>query len=164
MRPDSEAMEQIANQLPTKAAKIRALDKAGFARADIARFLGIKYQHVRNVLTQQAPKELLKAPRDESSYGGFAEDAAEWIVETARDNLEISSDGSLRVPKAFLRAAGIDADDVVLARVVNGEIRLSGYKASLKRAQWIARHFHKPGASEVDDFIAERRAAGARGD
>lgn len=163
MRPDPEAMERIASPLSTKSAKIRALDKAGFARADIARFLGIKYQHVRNILTQQAPKEPLPIATD-SVPGGFAEGAAEWIVETARDNLEISADGSLRVPKTFLRAAGIEADDLVLARVVNGEIRLSGYKASLKRAQWIAQRFHKPDASEVDDFIAGRRAAGARGD
>jgi hypothetical protein len=164
MHSQAETMRTIADHLPTKSAKIRALDKAGFARAEIARFLGIRYQHVRNVLTQQAPKESLPTSAENAAHGGFAEGAAEWLVETARDNLEISADGSLRVPKTFLRAAGIDADDVILVRVVNGEIRLSGYKASLKRAQWIAQHFHKPGASEVDDFIAERRAAGARGD
>jgi hypothetical protein len=32
--------------------KIRFLDKEGLARADIARTLGKRYQHVRNVLTQ----------------------------------------------------------------------------------------------------------------
>jgi hypothetical protein len=160
---DTEAMKQIADPLPTKAAKIRALDKEGFARADIARFLRIKYQHVRNVLTQQLPKGAALAS-EAKTLAGFSEDSAEWIVESARDNLELGKDGSLRVPKDLLQAAGIQVGDVVLARVVNGEILLSGYKASLRRAQWIAQHFHKPGASEVDDFIAERRAAAARGD
>ncbi len=163
MSCDPKAMAAIADPLPTKAAKIRALDKAGFARADIARFLDIRYQHVRNVLTQKPPKEPLPLPED-APPGGFAEGSAEWSVETARSNLDIAQDGSVRVPKALLQAAGINPGDVVLAGVVNGEIRLSGYAAALKRAQWIASHFHKPGASEVDDFIAERRAAGARGD
>ena len=163
MQPDLKVMAEIANPLPTKAAKIRALDKAGFSRADIARFMDIRYQHVRNVLTQKPPKEPLPLPED-VPLGALPEGSAEWSLEVARSNLDIAQDGSVRVPKALLQAAGINPGDVVLARVVDGEIRLSGYAAALKRAQWIASHFHKPGASEVDDFIAERRAAGARGD
>ncbi len=38
--------------LPTVSGKIRALDKMGFARADIARMLTKRYQHVRNVLEE----------------------------------------------------------------------------------------------------------------
>lgn len=40
--------------LVTKSDKIRALDKAGFSRADIARHLDIRYQHVRGVLVREA--------------------------------------------------------------------------------------------------------------
>ena len=36
--------------LPTKAEKIRTLARAGYLRADIARLLGVRYQHVRRVL------------------------------------------------------------------------------------------------------------------
>ncbi len=36
--------------LPTKSAKIRALDAKGWSRSDIARALEIRYQHVYNVL------------------------------------------------------------------------------------------------------------------
>ena len=36
--------------LTTKSAKIRAMSADGMSRADIARALGILYQHVRNVL------------------------------------------------------------------------------------------------------------------
>ncbi len=45
-------MEQISAGLPTKSAKIRALDEAGYSRSEIAKFLGVRYQHVRNVLVQ----------------------------------------------------------------------------------------------------------------
>ena len=50
-----EDMNRATEHLPTKSAKIRTLDKLGVARSDIARFLGIRYQHVRNVLVQPAP-------------------------------------------------------------------------------------------------------------
>jgi len=42
--------------MTTKSAKIRAYAAAGIPTADIARHLQIKYQHVRNVLVQPAPK------------------------------------------------------------------------------------------------------------
>jgi hypothetical protein len=47
--------QEIVSGLTTKADKIRALSAAGLARADIARFLGISYQHVRNTLVQGRP-------------------------------------------------------------------------------------------------------------
>ena len=42
--------EDITAGLSTKSDKIRALAKAGYARAEIAALLGIRYQHVRKVL------------------------------------------------------------------------------------------------------------------
>ena len=47
-----EEMDQATNGLPTKSAKIRALDQLGVTRAAIAAYLGIRYQFVRNVLVQ----------------------------------------------------------------------------------------------------------------
>ncbi len=38
------------NKLPTKSARIRYLDMKGWTRSDIAIRIGIRYQHVRNVL------------------------------------------------------------------------------------------------------------------
>ena len=45
-------MSKTVKGLSTTSQKIRALNKAGFERADIARYLDKRYQHVRNVLTQ----------------------------------------------------------------------------------------------------------------
>jgi hypothetical protein len=42
--------QTIVANLTTKADKIRTLDRSGMSRAEIARFLGISYQHVRNTL------------------------------------------------------------------------------------------------------------------
>ena len=43
-------MTKVVDGLPTTSAKIRALHGKGYERAEIARFLGKRYQHVRNVL------------------------------------------------------------------------------------------------------------------
>jgi hypothetical protein len=42
--------DQITQRLQTTADKIRALSKANYDRSEISKILGIRYQHVRNVL------------------------------------------------------------------------------------------------------------------
>lgn len=49
-------MSTICEGLETTSSKIRALYAAGHDKADIARFLGIIYQHVRNVLVTKTKK------------------------------------------------------------------------------------------------------------
>ena len=56
MLQDRERMERITSVHATTSDKIRALDAAGYSRAEIAKFLGKLYQHVRNVLVAGAPK------------------------------------------------------------------------------------------------------------
>src|SRR5689334_3885518 len=55
-------MTAIADALPTKAARIRALDAAGFTRQAIATFLQIRYQHVRNALVNRPAGEAIGTP------------------------------------------------------------------------------------------------------
>jgi len=43
-------MTDLTEGFATKADKMRVLERAGYARADIARFLGVRYQQVRNTL------------------------------------------------------------------------------------------------------------------
>jgi hypothetical protein len=52
--------QAIVAGLSTTADKIRALDTAGLPRAEIARFLGIRYQHVRNTLIQGGARSRLR--------------------------------------------------------------------------------------------------------
>lgn len=47
MRPSAG---EVTRGLETKSAKIRALGQAGYKRTEISQLLGIRYQHVRNVL------------------------------------------------------------------------------------------------------------------
>lgn len=50
MHQERRAPQEVVQGLQTTSAKIRALADAGFDRAEIAAFLGIRYQHVRKVL------------------------------------------------------------------------------------------------------------------
>jgi len=45
-------LEALMAGLKTKSAVIRHLSALGKSRSDISKFMGIRYQHVRNVLTQ----------------------------------------------------------------------------------------------------------------
>ena len=47
---DRKTMTSLTKGLTTKSAMIRALNSKGYERSEIARFMGIRYQHVRNVL------------------------------------------------------------------------------------------------------------------
>lgn len=60
---DTKTADKITLELSTKSDKIRALDKAGYARADIARYLGIRYQHVRKVLVDEGVSLDTKKPK-----------------------------------------------------------------------------------------------------
>jgi hypothetical protein len=50
--PVNPINDVVENQGMTKSAKIRYLTKQGFTKSQVALMLGIRYQHVRNVLLQ----------------------------------------------------------------------------------------------------------------
>lgn len=66
--------------LKTKSQIIRHLDSVGYSKSAIAKFLNIRYQHVRNVLTQTL-KRPIKAERD----------AAKAAAETAVNQMEANA-------------------------------------------------------------------------
>ena len=131
--------------LPTKAAKIRALDARGFARAEIARFLDIRYQHVRNVL--------------ERSSKGHARTAASLgsPAQLAPVSLTIDSQGRIQLPPEVRDAIALDPDGRVSARVEDGELHLITPRVALRKLRQMARDLAPGGYAIVDEFIAEKR-------
>lgn len=139
------------DDLPTKAAKIRALAQAGFARSEIARRLSIRYQHVRNVLERDAA----------STRSGMAEEQAPYVVERLA-KLRVGPDGRVVIPAPFRQLMGLRPDSVVLARMEGDELRLFTPDSALRRIQDEVAALVPPGVSLVDDLIAERRAEADR--
>ncbi len=156
--------ERIVHDLPTVSAKIRALNAAGYSRADIARMLGKRYQHVRNVLEAAVP-----APsRSEGTGGtiGMSEEPVKFspppISQATRDDrfdLRLGPDGEVVLPAAIRAALEVGEGDRLMARVVDGELRMFTPKVGIRKAQEMMRQFSTPGRSLVAELTAQRRDA-----
>lgn len=129
--------------------KIRVLDRAGVKRAEIARQLGKRYQHVRNVLEADAQK--LKK---------FAVDASRADSSETALRLTVSRNGTLQIPKEMLSAMKISDGGALAARLENGELRLISPVAALKNAQSLVQKLVPCDISLADELIVERRQEG----
>ena len=102
-----QRMDELTAEVRTKSDKIRRLAAAGYARADIARYLGIRYQFVYNVLSGPQPKaaHLPRGPaptvaaEPESQEPG--EPASRWVWTT------VGKGGVIRLPVAVLASMGV---------------------------------------------------------
>jgi bifunctional DNA-binding transcriptional regulator/antitoxin component of YhaV-PrlF toxin-antitoxin module len=143
------AMDRIAAGLATKSDKIRALGGAGYARGDIARYLGIRYQHVRNVLVHAKAKENL-------GEAGDVPPRQEWA--------QVGPDGRVVIPAAYRRLLGIEDGGPILMLLEDGGVRLVGRDAAVRRAQELVARYVPQGVQLSDELIAERRAEAASED
>lgn len=137
------AMDEIVAGLPTKSAKIRALDTAGYSRSEIAKYLEIRYQHVRNVLVQTKP-----------------EHAAGYVPERVR--VKIGPSGRIVIPAPYRKALGVKEGDVVTLQLEGDEVRVISPAAAIRRAQDLIAKYVPADVSLVDELIAERRREAAR--
>jgi hypothetical protein len=167
MADDTGRLAKIAAPHATVSDKIRALAGAGVPRADIARFLGKRYQHVRNVLEGDA----------QSGSGGYVlgradlsgtrpaatgvEEAAEPYVMDAGVavlRLPVRDDGSVVLPSMALAALGLRPGGVAIAELEGDKLTVFSVSESIKRVQAMVRDLLPGGRSLVDEFIAERPA------
>jgi hypothetical protein len=175
MPEDPERLAAIAAQHATVADKIRALAGAGVARADIARFLSKRYQHVRNVLegdAQSRPevgggyvmgKADLSGVREGPRPFERDDDAAH--IERRGKNvfwLKVKPDGSLPLPPELVELLEATPGGRVFVEVKDGRLTMMSGKAALEEAQAIVRKYIPAGVNLADELIADRRAEAAR--
>ena len=144
--------QDALDRLPTKSAKIRMLAEKGVPRAEIARQLNIRYQHVRNVLERDLQKKVGTSVQ------------AEAADPEASVKVRIGPEGRVLVPAAFRERLGIKEGDVLFARIEDGELIFLTPQAAMRRAQAIVRRFVPDDISLVDELIADRRREAARED
>lgn len=150
---ETQRMREVVKGLETVSDKIRALDAAGFKRADIARFLDKRYQHIRNVLvSSHGNKALVK--RQVS--------AAPSAPRRLKARLQLGAGGRIVIPADMRAAMGVSEGDTLLARVVDGEFRLLSREAAIRKVQALVRRHVPEGISLVDELIADRRAEARR--
>lgn len=73
----------------------------------------------------------------------------------------IAADGSMTIPASLAQAMFIAPDGKATAEVVDGQLRLTTWRAGVKRAQKAAAALGA-GAGVADELIAERRAEAAQ--
>ncbi len=156
MQTGRSDFDAITKGLRTKSDKIRALAREGAETADIARYLGIRYQHARNVLVGSG----LHMRRDAKNANGVT-----TVEPTGSGNpvawVRIDALGRLQIPADLVRAAGIGGDEPVYLRAGEDGVEILSRRAALKRAHEIAKQFVPEGVSLVNDLIAERRREAA---
>jgi len=174
MADDPDRLRALAEPHATVADKIRALAGAGVARADIARFLGKRYQHVRNVLEGDAQsgvqgegyvlgKADLSGARERPRPFERDEDEA-YIERRGKDVfwLEIKPDGSLPMPPELVELLEATPGRRVFVEVKDGRLTMMSGMAALEEAQAIVRKYIPAGRMLSDELIADRRAEVAR--
>ena len=76
-----------------------------------------------------------------------------------KTRMRVNENGRVVIPAAFRKRLGIHVGDEVILQVHEDELRITTLKRNLERAQRLVRKHVKPGASLVEELIAERREA-----
>jgi bifunctional DNA-binding transcriptional regulator/antitoxin component of YhaV-PrlF toxin-antitoxin module len=166
---DSSQVAQIVASNMSVSDKIRALATAGYPRADIARLLNKRYQHVRNVL--EADK-LHGGERSAAGGVGVAEPPRRFEGASPGREVEdrgggyyrlvVREDGSVVLPAAVREAFGIRGRGAVIAKFESDEFKLHSLATGSRRIDQIMAPYRQDGVSWADELIAERRREAAR--
>ena len=147
-------MERIVEGMTKKADKIRALYLQGYSRSEIYKFLGVRYQHVRNVLVRSGYNET-KLERPTSGVNATDTESAESYPDS--EWVKVGPAGRLVIPAKFRKAIGIEEDMEVLVELAGSQLHILTWKESLRKIQEELNRNVPEGVSIVDELIAERR-------
>ena len=173
MADEAERLARIAEPHATVAGKIRALAGAGVPRADIARFLGKRYQHVRNVLEDDAQNRSGGYVVGRADVSGIRPEHPPGLEEAAAEpyaidagvavlRVPVRDDGALALPAMALQALGLRPGAVAIAELEADRLVIFSVAESVRRMQAMVRDLIPGDHSLADALIADRRAEAAR--
>ena len=155
-----------------KSEKMRRLAAAGYSRGDIARYLGVRYQFVRNVpVAAEQAAEASKDAVPEGSKGRYSEVPLSTLNEEIAPSPEatpkwlwttVRKDGTVKLPPAFLAVLGAAEGDQVQLALEGDMVRILGRATALQQLQEDVRRYIPEGVSLVDELLSERRTEVAR--
>lgn len=159
------SMSEVVISLDTTADKIRALLREGYLRVDVARFLDIRYQHVRKVavdagIDQGLQRGIVVLPASKPLPAVREETAIDMLVDAGFTLL-----GSWVVADSGIRlSTSAPKDPGVYAFVVDGAVKYIGLtKMGFARRMY---SYSKPGSTQrtsqrINGIISEHSRAGA---
>ena len=172
--PNAKDAAGIVASQTTVSDKIRALNAAGYPRAEIARLLGKRYQHVRNVLEGD------KVGRAASAATGVAEEPAVFDHQRPAERratpsvrpefedrgqgifrLSVRPDGSVLLPPSVLEALDLKGGSGVIARLEGDTFILDGAQETLRKFRELIPPWQPGEPLWSDELIAERRREAA---
>lgn len=155
---DEVEVQDIVASSASVADKIRRLNMAGHSRAQIARLLGKRYQHVRNVL---------EGDKLGSANQGMAESGRKFEPASTEPAVEergagiyrllVRDDGSVVLPESVRQALDLRGGVGVMARLDGETFTLESGRVVLERVRERLRPYYREGISWADDLVAERR-------
>lgn len=166
---DAQYLQRLIAAHSSVSDKIRALDRAGLSRAEIARVLQKRYQHVRNVLEGDKLRHGTGATSATSKLSAYrpthsGETAATQESEPPPSSAPLAlfriaaqQDGSVVLPRYVLDAFGAAPGDMLTGVARPGELVLRTPSASVARAQELVRSLIPGDDSLADALVADRR-------
>jgi len=143
---DKSEMTRLTDGAASKSEKMRILARAGYSRSDIANFLGVKYQFVRNVLV-----------RDEERGGDMPATQPGARTSNGSHRVYLGPQGEVVLPEDVRNALGLKAGDRLLVSVADDEIRLVTIPTMVRKVQAAVRKFIPEDVSLVDELLEDRR-------
>lgn len=157
---DSFDIARIVGSDDTVSNKIRALAAGGLARAEIAKALGKRYQHVRNVL--EGDKLSATAPGvSEGEAKPFRTEPEVHPPQSRGDGvfrMEVDGAGRLALPPELIAEWNLKAGSVLMGHLKGEVFELITGATSMRRVKELVRQFvPEGGPSLADELIADRR-------
>jgi hypothetical protein len=149
--------EEITRGLNTKSEKIRTLGRKGVPTADIARYLGIRYQHARNVLVDAGLQNggmAEEAPVLETKMMPPKQASGSYLVAIWED---LDLEGRLQIPSYMLAQAGVSPGDRLFIKSTERGFEVFTKSGAMARLKELADNTARPGVSIVDEFLEEKK-------
>jgi hypothetical protein len=163
-----EQMAEVVRPYSTVSDKIRALARYDLPRADIARFLGKRYQYIRNVLEGDKIKPLPTSSEPHRETSGVAEHPSQFDPLPGESTkighvyrFSVGADGTIRLPGEVLKELEIEPLTVAPAVIENGALVFLGRREALRRVHALIPPWRPGDPLWSDELIAERRREGA---
>lgn len=166
---DHDQMAEIVSPFTTVSDKIRALARHDVPRAEIARFLGKRYQHVRNVLEgdkSAAPAEgFYTAPRVETP--GLSDQTSPFEPARPAERIGrvyrfmVDASGTIKLPEEVMAKLQIQPLSIAVALFENDTFAFLSREEALRRARALVPQWRPGDPLWSDELIAERRREAA---
>lgn len=128
-----DEMNRLIAGAETLSEKIRILDRAGVAKADIARHVGRRYQHIYNVLKP------VGGNRASLRSAGDTEESGAAAAMAGVQQLPLERDGTARLPAAWLEGQGLTAGDDLFCRIEGEGLTIMSRSAAIAALREVAR-------------------------